>query len=220
MPLTTPAVGCTDEYCDQLQILVSMKMQALKVQYGPGPHEWNEAVRKINLLVDNLLAENHALRDVENDFQEIKDALDGKLNAVRDQALDLLRWYGVKNDSGGVDPLVLYLKGPLEKARREVEKYATSLNEAEEALWQAISGLHAEFKPTPADASAPTNVPSDTMPASEKTAADAMDDAPAQVCAGVQQDADQAHATVQMLASGDGQVLLTGLESLLDHAPA
>ena len=146
MPIDTTAAAVSDNYCDQLQSLVSLKLQALLDEYQPPDVQWNEAVENIDVLLGNLLIEVEALEDVETVFQDIGDAIDGKSNEVRDEALKFLGRYDANTISADVDPVGLYLKGRFEKARRDVEKYTVSRDEAEEALWSAINGLHAKLK--------------------------------------------------------------------------
>ena len=141
MPIDT-----SDNYCDQLRSLVSQKLQALQDEYQPFGAQWNEAVETIDILLENLLVEVQALADVDRNFPEIRVASDGKSHPVRDEALKFLGRYDENTVSADVNLVRLYLKGRFEKARREVEEYTVSRDEAEEALWGAINGLHAELK--------------------------------------------------------------------------
>lgn len=143
MPITQTAAHCSDDYCNQLQDMVLLKMQSLRFDHRPSAEQWQPAARTINTLVDNFLVEWHAVLQAETEFQTIWDAIAGKENAVRVEARKFLNWFGVKKGADAVDPVALYLKGPLDKALRELEKCAAARDEAEESLWETIKELPA-----------------------------------------------------------------------------
>lgn len=154
MPINTTAGECSDDYCDQLEEMLFLKMQALKIEYQPSAKQWIEAVKKMNILAENFLVERHDCRYMENEILNIREAIAGRKNAVHDEARQFLGWYGVKHVFGDVDPLGLYLQGPLKKAQREFEKSAVARDDAEEALWEAINALPAIWKQEREDSTA------------------------------------------------------------------
>lgn len=141
MPIRKSAADCNEDYCDQLQKLVSTQLKVLKTEYQPSADQWADTVRKVNILANNLVAERQALEQAEKNFQDIWDAMAGKENDVRDEALKRLDWYGVEKDSAAVDPVAVYLKGPLEKALREIEKCNEARAKMDKALWATIDDL-------------------------------------------------------------------------------
>ncbi len=152
-------------------------MQALRKEYRPDANQWGDAVEKINVLVNNLLSERFAVQHCQYRIQRYRNAIDGENNELRTEARDFLRWYGLKKGFDDIDPVALYLRGPLDIIQREREKCAVALDSAEEALWETLDDLHAAWKDAHGNPAAAESEPWNVVTLSTLPAPAALDDA-------------------------------------------
>lgn len=211
MPLHTDVINCSGAYCAELVQMVSLKMQALRKEYKPLVNQWDEAVETINILVNNLLNERFAVQHCENRIQRYRDAIGGENNALRTEARDFLRWHGLKKGFDDVDPVALYLRGPLDIIEREREKCAVALDNAEEALWETINDLHAAWKDAHENPAAPESEPWDVITLSTLPAPVALDDAVAHAGGAAQPPAAAAGAGTDAALTFSADAVVVGL---------
>lgn len=143
--ITMPLFKTTaDSDADQLATRVSLTMNALQDQAQLSDDRWNENFERIEVLVKYLLKNTDAVMKARHGLQELNDAVGGKKNEVYQQAAEKLAKLGhdtsnVSADSA--DPVVLYLAGPLAKARLELETCKAWRDAAETGLRETLCSL-------------------------------------------------------------------------------